>query len=131
MVDCIFCKISKGEIPFYKIYEDENFLAFLDAFPTMRGQVLVVPKKHDRYFFGLDKNDRDSLMDLSTRISKAIDFSLGSSRTGVVIEGIEIDHVHVKLYPLYKIGLRLTPNLVLTSEEMSEIAEKIKGALGD
>lgn len=130
--DCIFCKIVKGEIPCYKIYEDDFALVFLDAFPSMLGQTLVIPKNHlGGYIFGLKNSDYSRLLLISKRIARAIDRALKPIKTGLVIEGIEVNHVHVKLFPLTKEGLKLKPLIDPrpSEKEMQEICEKIKKAL--
>lgn len=129
---CIFCKIAEGKIPCYKIYEDDFAIAFLDAFPSMLGQVLVIPKFHlSGYAFGLKNSDYSRLLLISKRIARAMDRALKPIKTGLVIEGIEVDHVHIKLFPLTKEGLILKPILdpKPSDSEMREIAEKIKKAL--
>ena len=119
-------------LPCYKIYEDDFALVFLDAYPSMTGQCLVIPKTHfGGYAFGLKNNDYSRLLLISKRIARAMDRALKPVKTGLVIEGIEVDHVHVKLFPLAKDGLKLKPILdpKPTDSEMEEIAEKIKKAL--
>jgi diadenosine tetraphosphate (Ap4A) HIT family hydrolase len=130
--DCIFCKIVKGELPCYKIYEDDFALVFLDAFPSMLGQVLVIPKTHfGGYAFGLKNNDYSRLMLISKRIARAMDRALRPVKTGMAIIGLEVDHVHIKLFPLVKEGMILKPILdpKPSESEMEELAEKIKNAL--
>ncbi|PIN92537.1 diadenosine tetraphosphate hydrolase, partial [Candidatus Pacearchaeota archaeon CG10_big_fil_rev_8_21_14_0_10_31_59] len=85
--DCIFCKIVSGKIPCYKIYEDKETLAFLDAFPQMKGQVLLIPKQHiSPYMFNIDDKIYCSLLLTAKKIAKAIDKSLKPVKTGLVIE---------------------------------------------
>jgi len=117
----------KGEIPSYKIYEDSDFFAFLDVFPSLEGQVLVVPKEHDvEYLFDMDDNDYCKLMKVVKKISIAIDKALKPIKTGIVVEGLEVDHVHVKLYPLMeRKPLDLNSKAEVSEERMKEIAEKI------
>ena len=129
MEDCIFCKIVRGEIPCVKIWEDDFSLVFLDAFPSMIGQCLVIPKEHlGSYAFELGDQDYFRLLLVAKKIGLAIDKALGHLKTGLVIEGIEVNHVHIKLFPLTKDGLKTKPvlNHSLTNLEMNEIAEKIK-----
>ena len=128
--DCIFCKIVKGEIPCYKIYEDDFAIIFLDAFPSMKGQTLVVPKKHlAPYMFDLDDKNYIKLMLTAKKIAKAIDKALNPIKTGLVIEGLEVEHVHIKLYPLTKQGFNFKLKEIPSEQEMKELAEKIKKAL--
>lgn len=101
-MDCVFCKIVKGEIPCYKVYEDEEFLAFLDIFPNVRGMTLVMTKKHyPSYAFELPEEVYVKLMKVSKKIAKTIDKALNVKRTAMVMEGMGINHVHIKLYPLH------------------------------
>lgn len=127
MSDCVFCKIVSGEVPSYKVAEDSSFLAFLDAFPTMKGQIVVVPKKHlSKYVFDMSDFDYLDLMKFTKRVALAMDEAFASDRTGVVIEGLEVDHVHVRLYPLFKhSGLDLKSEVEISREEMKSIANKI------
>jgi len=102
MEDCIFCKIAKREIPCAKIWEDENYLAFLDKFPNVKGMTLVIPKKHfDSYAFDMEEKDYCNLMVVAKKIAKILDEKLEVKRTAMVIEGLGVNHVHVKLYPIY------------------------------
>ena len=131
MKDCIFCKIVNGEVPCYKIWEDERFLVFLDVFPALKGQTLVVPKKHSEgYLFDLEDQNYNELLLVAKKIAKAIDKSLKPVKTGLLVEGLEVNHAHVKLFPLEKEGFKLKPIEPKPSEEeFKEIAEKIKSAL--
>ena len=88
--ECIFCKIVDGKIPYVKIWEDEKFLVFLDAFPTMKGQVLVIPKKHDEYLFDLMEGDYCDLMLVAKKISSAMKKAFGAKKIGVIVEGLEL-----------------------------------------
>jgi len=130
--DCIFCKIAKGEIPCYKIYEDKEVIAFLDAFPTMRGQALVIPKKHlAPWLFDIDDKTYTKLMLYAKKIVGAIDRAIKPFKTGIIVEGIELEHVHIKIFPFPKTGLLGYPNKIeVSKEEMEEIAKKIRDSLG-
>lgn len=125
--DCVFCKIVKGKIPSYKIYEDSDFFVFLDAFPSLEGQTLVVPKGHDvEYLFDMKDDDYCKLMKVVKKISIAVDKALKPIKTGIVVEGLEVDHVHVKLYPLMeRKPLDLNSKAEVSEKRMKEIAEKI------
>ena len=124
----IFSKIIAGEIPSYKVAEDENFYAFLDINPMAKGHTLVVPKKTEEdYIFHLDDVTFVSLMQFSKRVAAAIEKAIPCKRVGVAIIGLEVPHTHIHLIPIKKesdmnIG---NPKLKLTPEEMAEIAEKI------
>lgn len=101
MEDCIFCKIIKGEIPCAKIWEDDNFLAILDAFPNTKGMALVMPKQHyDSYVFLMPESNYSLLMSAVKKVAKLIDKALDVERTTMVMEGQGVNHAHIKLYPM-------------------------------
>lgn len=124
----IFTKIIQGEIPSYKIAEDENFIAILDAFPLVKGHVLVIPKKEVDKIFDLDKETYTGLMNFAYEIAPAIEKAIPCLRVGVAVIGLEVPHVHVHLLPMNAMNdINFTqPKLKLSHEEMIEIAEKIK-----
>lgn len=126
--NCIFCKIIRNEIPSIKIYEDDECLVILDIFPATRGQSLVISKEHISYIFDLDNSKYGHLFEISKRIGKAIDESLKTLRTCIVVEGFDVPHVHIKLYPSYEKKLLTHGNKVKT-EELEEIAKDIKKEL--
>lgn len=102
MDNCIFCKIAKGEIPCAKIWEDEKHLAFLDKFPNVHGMALVIPKKHfDSYAFDMSDSEYCDLMKAAKKVAKLLDKKLKVQRTAMVMEGLGVNHVHIKLYPIY------------------------------
>ena len=102
MENCIFCKIVKGQIPSVKIYGDKNFIAILDKFPNVKGMTLVIPKKHfDSYVFEMPEKDYSNLMKTSRKIAKLLDKKLNVQRTALVMEGLGVNHAHIKLYPIY------------------------------
>ncbi len=102
-VDCIFCKIIAGEIPSYRIYEDKDYIAFLDVFPTHKGQVLVIPRKHiSSKFTEASDNEICTLLLTSKKVAKQLEEKLDDvARVIVALEGLEIDHLHIKLYPTF------------------------------
>lgn len=101
--DCIFCKIACGEAPCHKIWEDENFLAFLSIFPNTDGFSVVIPKKHfSSYAFNLSDEDLSGLVVASKKVAKLIDSAFEDvGRTGMIFEGFGVDHVHAKLFPMH------------------------------
>lgn len=99
MEDSIFTKIIKGEIPCHKIYEDEHTLAFLDIYPAVSGQTVVIPKKQIAFVWDLDEADYQALMDASKKVAHRLRETLGTKYVGVKIEGVDVPHAHVKLYP--------------------------------
>ena len=127
----IFTKIVKGEIPCYKIDENDNFLAFLDINPLAKGHTLVVPKQEIDYLFDLDDNLLAGLNVFAKKVAKAIDKVMDCKRVGVAVLGLEVPHAHVHLIPingLYDIDFS-KPKLKLTDTEFKEIADLIITAL--
>lgn len=107
---CIFCKIIKGEIPSVKIWEDKNFLGILDVFPNTKGMTLVMPKKHyDSEVFEMnDKIYKDFLL-ATKKVAKILKKGLKVNRVAMVMEGMGVNHAHIKLYPLHGIGKNFKP----------------------
>ena len=126
----IFTKIINGEIPCYKIAEDENYFAFLDINPLKKGHTLVVPKKEVDYFFDLDDETISGMMVFARKVAKAIDNTIECKRVGVVVLGMEVPHAHVHLIPLNKESDAsfTQPKLKLSEEEFEEVADKIRNA---
>ena len=124
----IFTKIINGEIPSYKIAEDDNFYAFLDINPLTKGHTLVVPKKEVDYLFDLDDETIGGLHIFAKKIAKAIDNSTDCQRVGVVVIGTEVPHAHIHLIPFKKESEMSFHNkkLKLTQEEFIQIADSIK-----
>jgi histidine triad (HIT) family protein len=127
----IFSRIIQGEIPCYKIAEDERFFAFLDINPLAKGHVLVVPKKETDYLFDIADQELADLMLFSKKIARAIQKVIPCERIGVAVIGLEVPHAHIHLVPLKNMGdLNFAnPKLKLRKEEFTEIAEKIKNAV--
>jgi len=102
MSDCIFCKIIKKEIASVQIWENDEFIAILDAFPNTKGMTLVMPKKHfSSYVMDMPDDVYQRLMLAGKEVSLLLDKKLKTQRTALVMEGMGIDHAHLKLYPLY------------------------------
>jgi histidine triad (HIT) family protein len=123
----IFTRIINGEIPCYKIAEDENYFAFLDINPLKAGHTLVVPKKEIDYVFDLDDNQLAGLIIFSKKIASAIKSAFPCNRIGVAILGLEIPHAHIHLVPMDRmedINFK-NPKLKFLPEEFREIAVKI------
>jgi diadenosine tetraphosphate (Ap4A) HIT family hydrolase len=100
--NCVFCKIVSGELPSYKIYEDDNFIAILDLMPNTKGMTLVLTKDHfDSYAAGMDDEIYSGFFLAAKKVSKMIDEKLRVKRTALVMEGMGINHAHIKLYPLH------------------------------
>ena len=129
----IFTKIIQGEIPSYKIAEDENFFAFLDINPLAKGHTLVVPKKEVDYIFEIEDDLIKDFFAFSKKIALGIDKVIPCKRVGVAVVGLEVPHAHIHLIPLntiYDIDFK-QPKLKFTSEEFEEIAASIRGAIID
>lgn len=124
----VFTRIIEGEIPCYKIAEDENYFAFLDINPIAKGHTLIVPKKEVDYIFDLDDNTLAGLHLFAKRVAKAIEKSIICKRIAVVVLGLEVPHAHIHLIPLNKESDAnfTNPKLKLEPIEMQEIADKIK-----
>ncbi len=123
----IFSKIVAGEIPCYKVAEDENYLAFLDIFPLAAGHVLVIPKKEVDYLFDLDAKSYAGLMEFVRNVAISIGKVIPCKRVGVAVLGLEVPHAHVHLIPLNSekdIDFS-KPKLKFTPEEFAAIAKLI------
>lgn len=122
----IFTRIVNGEIPSYKIAEDENFFSFLDINPNAKGHTLVIPKKEVNKIFDLDKETYAGLMDFSYRVAKALEKTVPCERIGMSVIGLEVPHVHVHLIPINRMDdMRFSKKEKLSQEEFVDLAEKI------
>ncbi len=130
MSDSIFSKIIRREIPAHFIYEDEHCVVILDKFPTTIGQSLVIPKKEVDYAFDLDDETYLHLFSVAKKIAQASDKALKTERTCLAIEGFEVPHVHIKLYPVpagvRDLGRFLTPGEMADDTELESTAAEIK-----
>ncbi|MBT3242374.1 MAG: HIT family protein [Bacteroidetes bacterium] len=127
----IFSKIVNGEIPCYKIAEDEQFLAFLDINPLNAGHTLVIPKREEDYLFDLEDNELADLMVFAKKVALAIDRVVKCKRVGIAVLGLEVPHAHIHLVPIdgiYDIDFS-KPKLKFTQEEFQDIASKIRAQL--
>ena len=126
----IFTRIINGEIPSYKVAEDERYFAFLDINPLREGHTLVVPKMEVDKFFDLPTDVLAGLMPFAQQVAKKIERAVPCNRIGVSVIGLEVPHAHVHLIPIN--GMRdmdfSQPKLKLTPEQFSEIAERIRKA---
>lgn len=129
----IFTKIAKGEIPSYKIAEDDNYYAFLDINPLKKGHTLVIPKHFEEdYIFNLDDETYAGLTLFAKKVAKAIKAAIPCQRVGVAVLGMEVPHVHIHLVPLdaeNDMNFR-NEKLQVPAEEMAEIAKKINAQFG-
>ena len=127
MSDSIFTKIIKGEIPCYKIAEDDRFIAFLDVFPIKKGHTLVVPKVQIDYLFDLDDSLLSDLMIFAKKVAQKMQRAISCERIGIAVIGLEVPHAHIHLVPLDTVGdIDFSqPKLQLSAKEMNEIADSI------
>jgi len=126
----IFSKIISGEIPCYKIAENEDFLAFLDINPNTKGHTLCVPKKEINKVFDMDQEHYLALMKFSYKIAKAIETTISCERVGMSVIGLEVPHVHVHLIPINEMkDMRFQNKETLSKEEMVQIAKSIEDNL--
>jgi histidine triad (HIT) family protein len=126
----IFTKIINGEIPCYKIAENDDFFAFLDINPNAKGHTLVVPKKEVNKLFDLDDMTYLGLMNFSKKVALAIEKSVTCNRVGMTVIGLEVPHVHVHLIPLNSMNdIDFKHKVNLNEEEFKAIANKISSLL--
>jgi histidine triad (HIT) family protein len=122
----IFTKIIKGEIPSYKVAENEDFYAFLDVNPNAKGHTLVVPKKEENKIFDLKEDAYLKLMQYTYKVAKAIEKAVPCERIGMTVIGLEVPHVHVHLIPLHSMAdATFSKKEKLTKHEFEEIAHEI------
>tara|TARA_B100001146_G_scaffold225185_1_gene247427 strand:+ start:20402 stop:20791 length:390 start_codon:yes stop_codon:yes gene_type:complete len=126
----VFTKIIEGEIPSYKILEDENFIAFLDINPNAKGHTLCVPKEEVDKLFDLGEHMYLQLMQFSRRVAKALEKAVPCKRVGMSVVGLEVPHVHVHLIPINEMkDMTFQHKVSLTEEEFTALAAQIKKAL--
>lgn len=126
----IFTKIINGEIPAYKVAEDENFIAILDVNPNAEGHTLCIPKQEINKIFDMEEDNYVALMKFSRKVAKALEKSVECKRIGVAVVGLEVPHVHVHLIPLNEMDdMRFTKKVKLEKEEFEALAAKIQSNL--
>jgi len=128
MKNCIFCKIANKEIPAYIFWENENFIAFLDIFPVIPGATVVISKKHHpSYIKNTPKELVADIMEAMQEVMEILDSKLeGNLRTKLIFEGLEVDHLHAKLWPIYK-GIReKTPEKSADGKALEKLAQKLR-----
>ena len=123
----IFTKIINGEIPCYKIAEDENFLAFLDVNPNAKGHTLCIPKQEINKIFEMEDDLYIGLMQFSKKIAVALEKTVPCKRIGMAVVGLEVPHAHVHLIPLNEMDeMRFQNKVSLSKEQFEALAESIK-----
>ncbi len=127
----IFSRIVAGEIPCYKVAEDDKFFAFLDINPMVKGHTLVIPKQEVDYIFDLSDNDLAAMQVFAKKVALAIGKAFPCKKVGQAVLGLEVPHAHIHLIPMQseKDMLFSNPKLVLSPEEFTEIASKIAANL--
>jgi histidine triad (HIT) family protein len=127
----IFSKIIKGEIPCYKVGENDKFLAFLDITPVRKGHVLVIPKLEVDYIFDLEDDLLGEMMVFSKEVAKRIKYIFPCKKIGVSVVGLEVAHAHIHLIPINSLkDMDFTQSRIeLTTDEFLKIATDINGAI--
>ena len=126
----IFTKIINGEIPCYKVAEDDNFIAFLDVNPNAKGHTLCVPKQEIDKIFDMEEDHYLALMKFSRKVAKALEKTVDCKRIGVSVIGLEVPHVHVHLIPLNEMGeMTFKHKVSLTPEQFENLAKEIHANL--
>ena len=126
----IFTRIINGEIPAYKVAENDKFLAFLDIRPNAKGHTLCIPKEEVNKLFDLDEDTYMELMAFSRKVAKGLEKAVECKRVGVAVVGLEVPHVHVHLIPLNSMGdMDFSRNLSFSEEEFQQIADDIKAKI--
>ncbi len=129
----IFTKIINGEIPSYKVAEDENFYAFLDIFPIAKGHTLVIPKNETDYIFDIADKEYQELFLFAKKVGKAVEKIIECERIGLSVLGLEVPHAHIHVIPIntvYDIDFS-KPKLQFTQEEFEELTSQISNAFNE
>ena len=123
----IFTRIIQGEIPCYKIAEDEKFFAFMDINPVAVGHTLVIPKREDDYIFNLEDDEIGAMMVFAKKVAKAIEKAVPCKRIGVAVIGLEVPHAHIHLIPITQEGDLdfKKEHAHLSEEEFLEVQKRI------
>jgi histidine triad (HIT) family protein len=126
----IFTKIVNGEIPAYKIAEDDNYLAFLDVNPNTKGHTLCITKQEINKIFDMEEDHYLGLMRFARKVAKAVEKTVPCKRIGVAVVGLEVPHVHVHLIPLHDMDdMRFQRKVALTQEQFEDLAKAIQNNL--
>lgn len=130
MESCTFCQIASGGEPAHRVWESEDFLAFLTRGPCNPGHTLLIPKTHCEYVFDLDEPLYSEIFRAARRLSGPIQRASAARRVGVAIEGFSVPHVHLHLVPLYAVS-ELDPHrcIAQTQQQLAEMAERIRAEI--
>lgn len=133
MSESIFTKIINRELPAHFIYEDDLCVAIVDRFPAVKGQTVIIPKKEIDYAFDLDDDTYLHLFQVAKKVARASDKALAAKRTCLVIEGFDVPHVHIKIYPMQDttkaLGIVMHETAEANDDELSQVATQIQAAL--
>ena len=122
----IFSRIVKGEIPCYKIAEDDRFFAFMDINPVAKGHTLVIPKREDDYIFNLEDDEIGAMMVFAKKVAKAIEKAVPCKRIAVAVIGLEVPHAHIHLIPITQEGdMDFKKHVKMSEEEFIEVQKRI------
>lgn len=123
MENCVFCQIVKGKIPCYKVYEDDNFLGFLDVHPRTKGHTIFIPKKHFRWIY--DIPNFSQCWETVLKVTKAMQKTLDPVFVSYITHGLEIEHAHIHIMPRTGETDFVPEEIVITPDKMKRIAEII------
>lgn len=122
----IFSRIVKGEIPCYKIAEDDRFFAFMDINPVAKGHTLVIPKREDDYIFNLEDDEIGAMMVFAKKVAKAIEKAVPCKRIGMAVIGLEVPHAHIHLIPItQESDMDFKKHVKMSEEEFIEVQKRI------
>lgn len=128
-METIFSKIISREIPAEIIYEDEHTIVIPDKYPSMPGQLVVISKRQVDYVFNLLDIEYTALMETTRLVAKALDKTFNTLRTCVVVEGFDVPHVHVRLYPCLDEKIVWGPRTEVSPAELKELADKVRSQI--
>jgi histidine triad (HIT) family protein len=129
MDDCLFCKIVKGEIPSFQVYEDTEYLAFMDIFPRVKGHILLIPKKHYRWVY--DVPAMGAYFDIARKVGQAAKETLGARFFSMITMGEAVHHAHIHILPQMSSdiqGIQFTDVISMEKAEIQMLAEKVKSS---
>ena len=128
----IFSKLISGEIPCYKIAEDDKYFSFLDINPLSKGHALVIPKKETDWIFDIEDSELSGLIVFAKKIAKALNIAIDCKRVGLIVVGVEVSHAHIHLIPFNDASEMnfARPKLKFSQQEFTEILNSIQNNLG-